>query len=127
MVNDIRGAFFHAKVTRGVYVQLPQDDSAPGEERMCGKLRFTMYGTRDAAQNWHQEYTQQFLGNGFQQGLASPCVFYNQQRGIRIYVHGDDYVSCGTQESLEWMKTKLESRYQVKTQWLGPSKEQISK
>ena len=42
MVNDISRAFFHAKVTRDVYVQLPNEDRAPGEEGMCGKLRFSM-------------------------------------------------------------------------------------
>ena len=66
MVNDIRRAFFHAKVTRDVYVQLPPEDVDSNEERMCGKLLFSMYGTRDAAQSRHQEYTQQLLDAGFQ-------------------------------------------------------------
>ena len=56
MINDISRAFFHAKVKRNVYVQLPPEDQLPGEEQLCGKLRFSMYGTRDAAQNWFQEY-----------------------------------------------------------------------
>ena len=38
MVNDISRAFFHAKVTRDVYVQMPKEDMKPGEENMCGKL-----------------------------------------------------------------------------------------
>ena len=38
-------------------------------------------------------------------------------------MHGDDYVSCSTPEALSWMKANLESKYQVKTQWLGPNKE----
>ena len=42
MVNDISRAFFHAKVTRDVYVQIPQEDLAPGNEGMCGKLQFSM-------------------------------------------------------------------------------------
>ena len=33
---------------------LAAEDCAPGEENMCGRLSFSMYGTRDAALNWHQ-------------------------------------------------------------------------
>ena len=46
---DIKKAFFHALARRTVYVALPPEDSEPG---MCGLLRKSMYGTRDAAQNW---------------------------------------------------------------------------
>ena len=82
-----------------------------------------MYGTRDAAQNWYQEYSEQFIHIGFRQGRASLCVFYNQEKGIRTYVHGADYVSIGMPEALKWMKGKLEAKYIVKTPTLGPSKE----
>ena len=122
MVNDISRAFLHAKAERDVYVQLAPEDTLPGEEGLCGKLRFSMYGTRDAAQNWYKEYSGQLVAIGFTQGVAFPCVFYHKQRGIRTYVHGDDYVSTGTRQQLDWMKKRLEQKYQVKTQLLGPEK-----
>ena len=53
MVNDINRAFFHARAKRDVYVQLPPEDIEPGDENKCGKLQYSMYGTRDAAQNWY--------------------------------------------------------------------------
>ena len=76
MINDVSRAFFHAKATRDVYVQSPDEDKAEGEEGMCGKLNFSMYGTRDAAQNWQAEFSQQLVDNGFTRGMASPCVFH---------------------------------------------------
>ena len=45
---DISRAFFQADAIRDVYVDLPAADSEVG---MCGKLKKSMYGTRDAAQN----------------------------------------------------------------------------
>ena len=45
---DVKRAYFHAPCLREVYVDLPEQDYAPG---MCGKLEKAMYGTRDAAQN----------------------------------------------------------------------------
>ena len=52
MINDISRAFFHALAKRRVYVQLPEEDRGDGEEELCGRLNYSMYGTRDAAQNW---------------------------------------------------------------------------
>ena len=51
---------------------------------MCGKLVKSMYGTRDAARNWEMEYTGFRRDIGFQHGLASPCVFFHVERGIRV-------------------------------------------
>ena len=65
MIIDISRAFFHANIERDVYVQLSEEDQGPGEEHLCGKLRFSMYGTRDAAQNWYREYLQQLINCGF--------------------------------------------------------------
>ena len=125
MINDISRAFFHAKAKREVFVQLPQEELEHGEERICGRLNYSMYGTRDAAQNWFEEYSQSLIEVAFKQGIATPCVFYHEQRAIRTYVHGDDYVSTGTTENLQWLKTQLENKYQVKTQVLGPGEGQM--
>ena len=57
MVNDVSRAFFHANATRDVYVQLLDEEKAEGEEGMCSKLNISMYGTRDAAQNWQAEFS----------------------------------------------------------------------
>ena len=100
MINDVSRAFFHAKATRDVYVRLPNEDTKLGEEELCGKLNYSMYGTRDAAQNWQAEYSQRFIDCGFTRGSASPCVFHHVARSIRTLVHGDDYVSVGLPEHL---------------------------
>ena len=75
MINDISRAFFHAPAKRKVYVQLPEEDREDGDEAMCGRLNYSMYGTRDAVQTWFDVYSQQIIKIGFQQGLASPCTF----------------------------------------------------
>lgn len=125
MINDISRAFFHAKAKREVYVQLPNEDKTSSKEPMCGKFNYSMYGTRDAAQNWHEEYSQKPIENGFEQGKATPCIFFHKERAIRTYVHGDDYVSTGLPNQLTWLKNKLEEKYQVKTQILGPNENQL--
>ena len=36
-------------------------------------------------------------------------------------VHGDDYVSAGTEESVAWLEKELEKAYEIKIQKLGDS------
>ena len=83
---DVRRAYFHAPARRLVYVKLPPEEEEPG---MCGKLVKALYGTRDAAQNWEHAYIEFLETVGFRAGIASPCVFFHEDRGIRLVVHGE--------------------------------------
>ena len=66
---DIRKAYIHAKVKRLVYVALPEEFCEPHEiGKVCGKLKFSLYGTRDAASNWEECYAQALTEIGFLQG-----------------------------------------------------------
>ena len=51
--------------------------------------------------------------------------FTAKKKGIRTFIHGDDYVSTGNVESLLWMKDQLEKKYQIKTQMLGNGEGQV--
>ena len=88
---DVRRAYFHARVKRDVYVALPLEDYECGDEVMCGKLAMSMYGTRDATNNWEETYTEVLLKHGFTQGATSPCAYFHKGRGNRLVVHGDDF------------------------------------
>ena len=45
MYADVSRAYFYAKAERPVYVTLPSEDTLPGDEGNCGRLRMSMYGT----------------------------------------------------------------------------------
>ena len=47
MVLDIKKAFLHATMSRGVYIQLPPEEYVEGKYEVA-KLRRALYGTRDA-------------------------------------------------------------------------------
>ena len=68
MINDISRAFFHVKAKREVFVQIPQEDLQPDETEICGRLNYSMYGTRGADQTWFEEYNNGLLAVGFKQG-----------------------------------------------------------
>ena len=73
MINDVKRAYFHAAVKRLVYIELPNEDRLEGDEDMVGELRLSMYGTRDAAQNWQETLSCHLLSIGFSRGKMNPA------------------------------------------------------
>ena len=64
-------------------MDLPEEEAGQG---MCGELIMSMYGTRDAAQNWEQEYTDFVTGIGLKPSMSSPRVFHNWHERAHIRV-----------------------------------------
>ena len=124
---DIRKAYFHAKVKRLVYVSLPEEFCEPGEYgKVCGRLNFSLYGTRDAASNWEECYSQALVKLGFRTGMSSPCIFHHPERGISTVVHGDDFTSLAVEEQLIWLRDSLEQVFLIKDRGiLGPEKHNL--
>ena len=72
MYADVSRAYFYAKAVRPVYVRLPEEDMAEGDESRCGRLMMSMYGTRDADLNWALGYGDTLRAAGYEQGKANP-------------------------------------------------------
>ena len=81
---DVKRAYFYAPVKRPIYIVLPAEDRLPGDEEMVGRLNLSLYGTRDAAQNWSREYTRTLTSCGFIVGSTSPCNFYHPTRDLAL-------------------------------------------
>jgi hypothetical protein len=108
---DIKKAHLYAKATRDVFIELPPGDCMEG---MCGKLNYTLYGTRDAAHNWEKEYTGTLQDMGFMVGKSTTCVFRHTGRNIDIVVHGDDFTILGTSWDIQWVHDRLAAKYELK-------------
>ena len=115
-IIDVSRAYFYAPTTRPVYISLPPDDAESG---MCGRLQYSMCGTRDATQKWERHWQHIMKQAGFKVGEASPCQLYNKEREIRMVVHGDDFTILGTQEDLDWITRILEKEYNIKHKTQG--------
>ena len=87
---------------------------------MCGRLDFSLYGTRRAASNWQKCYTDMLVKLGFEVGVANATTFVHKQRGIHCMVHGDDFVSTGKLSDLQWMKEGIANTFIIKTNIMGP-------
>ena len=102
-----------------MYVRLPEWDTQPGDENMCGKLLMSMYDTRDAALNWAIEYCDTLKAAGYVQGKGNPCLFFNEGIGVAVMVHGDDFIGVGPDKHLDNLKSTLENKYKLKIERLG--------
>ena len=105
MLSDVKRAYFHALAKRELYGELLVE-GAGYQHDFVGRLRLALYGTRDAASLW-QEYLLQHLEScGFSRGRSNPCVFYNVEKDLKCLVHGDDYATVGSLDSLAWMRDR---------------------
>ena len=71
MTVDVKRAYFYARSRTPVYIEIPIEDFEPGDEHMVGRLNLSLYGTRDAAQNWTREYTEFLERIGYRSGLTN--------------------------------------------------------
>ena len=72
-----------------------------------------VYGTRDAGKIREDTYTQVLESMGFVTGSSHPGVFNRVAKDISIVVHGDDFTALGTDDMLDWYKTKLKESFEI--------------
>ena len=117
MVNDVSRAFFHAPATRLMYVEVPEEDrDYPGQ---VARLNMSLYGTRDASLNWQTEVARHLTSLGFYRSSPFPSMFVHSAGDLITIVHGDDYMTVGTMEGCNWLRGKLEGRFDMKTKFVG--------
>lgn len=84
-----------------------------------------MYGTRPAAQIWQRCYTKLLTDHGFKVTRASTCIMYHAEKDIYLIVHGDDCVSVGDGDDLEWLRKVFETRFEISTVVLGTDPDDV--
>ena len=126
-IVDVRRAYFYAKATRELYVELPAEDSEYGCGDKVGRLRLCLYGTRDAALNWQETISEHLINIGYKRGRGFPSVFVREEKGLWILVHGDDYMSAGDADSLDWLEAQLTAQHEITQNIASGSRTQVQR
>ena len=92
---DISRAHFLGTAYRLIYMKLPAGDRQKYGEDKVGRLVKSMYGTQDASHIWQLDYA-----GGFRRGKHSAAYFHFPNQGVRMAVHGDDFV-CVCQMTMD--------------------------
>ena len=112
MFIDARIAHLNPRCEEDVYIELPEECGAP--PGMCGKLKYWLYGFRQAASAWEKFYSELLEEAGFRRGQSCGVVFFHKTRDWLVTVHGDDFTCGGLQEDLVWLKELMESWFEIK-------------
>ena len=118
---DVRRAYFHAPARREAFVDLPLEDYQLGDEHICVLLRYSLYVTRDAAQNWEEELASTLSDLKLTRGRACPCVWRGCIKGEDVVatVHGDDITIGGERSAVELLVKMMSRKYEIKKQVTG--------
>jgi hypothetical protein len=113
MFIDVKKAHLNGFLEPGelAYVSLPDGCCAPGR---CGRLNRWLYGMRPAASAWEKDFTDRLKAMGFKAGKSAPTVFFDEGRGIRCVVHGDDFTFLGWEWDLMDVMKGMEKSYELK-------------
>ena len=113
MYTDISRAYFNAPAPQYKYIEIPEEDIVPGEDKtkLCARLKVAMYGTRDAALAWENHYSSFLQSLGFKRSLGCPNVFYHESRAIRLVVHGDDFLTGGPATEIRKFEQDMNNKY----------------
>ena len=98
---------------RTIATELPDEDKAEGQD-MVGILEKSLYWTRDAALNFQKEVRKFMQSQGFVVGKYNSSTCLHKATGIKVMVHGDDFVSSGSRSSLKWFKSQLDKRLKLR-------------
>ena len=80
-----------------------------GEDKV-GRLVKSMYGTQDASLIWQLHYVNLICGGGFRRGKHSAALFHIPNQGVRIALHGDDFVCLSDDDGLNHIEGLLKSK-----------------
>ena len=88
---------------------------------MCGLLQYSLYGTRDAAQNWEEELASTLSDVKLTRGSACPCVWKGctKDENIVATVHGDEITIGGERSTVECLIKMKSRKYEIKKQVIG--------
>ena len=88
---------------------------------MCGLLRYSLYGMRDAAQNSEEELATALSSLKLTRESACSCLWRGHIKGEYIVatVHGDDITIGGERSAGEFLIKMVSKKYEIKKQVLN--------
>ncbi len=111
MVLDAKRAFHHGIATRLIHVEVPPEESEHG--KCVGRLKKTLYGTRDAPVAWLRAVRLDMKAMGFLECKVTTGVFVHPVRDIRVVTHVDDFLVAGEREDLRRLHDEMAQKYEL--------------
>nr|KAJ0227703.1 hypothetical protein LSAT_V11C100011740 [Lactuca sativa] len=115
---DVKTAFLNGDLDEEIYMKQPEGFVMPGNEHKVCKLKKSLYGLKQAPKQWHQNFDDVVLSNGFALNHADKCVYSKFDtfgKGVMICLYVDDMLIFGTDlEEVDKTKKFLSSSFDMK-------------
>nr|GEW68070.1 zinc finger, CCHC-type [Tanacetum cinerariifolium] len=115
---DVKKAFLNGDLEEEVYMKQPLGCIMPGNENKVCKLIKSLYGLKQSPKQWHQNFDEVVLSNGYLLNQADKCVYSKfdaSSKGVIICLYVDDMLIFGTnQVQVDLTKEFLSSGFSMK-------------
>lgn len=119
---DVETAFLNAEIKEEVYMEQPEGYEKGGENIVC-KLNKTLYGTKQAPNEWNHELSDFIVSLGFKRCRSDTCVYMKTSKTgktIIVAIFVDDIISAySIEDEQEWLQYKAKFLKAFKIKDLG--------
>ena len=114
---DIKTAFLHSPIEEEVYLEQPQEFvklGSDGEKLVC-RLDKSIYGLKQAANNWYKELANFLLRQGFTRSRKDHCLFARSETEDRTFtlVWVDEIIVASRSMVISDVKKALEATFHM--------------
>ncbi|GJY96943.1 zinc finger, CCHC-type containing protein, partial [Tanacetum coccineum] len=98
---DVKTALLNGELEEEVYMNQPQGFIVPCNENKVCKLIKSLYRIKQAPKQWHQNFNEVILSNGYLLNQADKCVYSKFDEigeGVIICLYVDDMLIFGTDQ-----------------------------
>ena len=127
MSNNVARAFFDAKATRKICVELPEECAESLGGRNVALLNRSLYSTRDAAMNLQEEVAKEMHRWWLSRGQYNPCLYSHAERKVRAFLHGETLRAWATERRYGGSERRWKRGSRSKQASLGQGSEKYKK
>lgn len=94
---DVKIVFLNGELSEDIYMDLPEGYIIPRKEHMVCKLNRSIYGLKQASENWNKRFDQVITYFGFEQNYRDACVYMKVDKPTvaQLVLYVDDILLMG--------------------------------
>jgi hypothetical protein len=114
---DVKTSFLNRELDEEIYMEQPAGFVANGQEGMVFKLLKSLYGPKQAPNQWHEKFDRTLTSTGFVVNEADKCVYYRYGggEGVILCLYVDAILILGTSlDVIKETKCFLSNNFEMK-------------